>query len=137
MRAGRDRKGRGDQRRRPTARRRPGRQMMGTAGVAVVLVVVGAVAAGCSSSPSRSVSASELRSYVAAVDRIRLPVNQLLTEADPILNGFKTKKISPQTASDQMGALETRFAAYTVDINALHRSNARLKKLNDLYARRF
>jgi uncharacterized phage infection (PIP) family protein YhgE len=111
--------------------------MMGTAGVAVVLVVVGAVAAGCSSSPSRSVSASELRSYVAAVDRIRLPVNQLLTGADPILNGFKTKKISPQTASDQMGALENRFATYAVDINALHLSNARLKKLNDLYAHTF
>ena len=100
-------------------------------------MTVAAVTTGCSSSPSGSVSAGELRSYVAHVDRIRLPVNRMLNEADPILEGFRSGKISPQTASDEMGALEMRFASYTVDINALHPSNTRLRKLNALYAHTF
>jgi hypothetical protein len=102
-----------------------------------VVLTVGVAAAGCSSSTQPGVSARELRTYVGQVDRIRLPVNRLLTGADPILDGFHSGKLSPQAASDRMGALETRFAGYTVDINALHPGNARLEKLNELYAHTF
>ncbi|MHB8506920.1 MAG: hypothetical protein ACYDEN_14580 [Acidimicrobiales bacterium] len=107
-----------------------------------LLMVVGLIAVGCSSGPAssgagQSVSAGELRAYVTEVDRIRLPVNQLLTQADPILSAMRDGAISPQTASDRMGALEMRFATFTVDINALNPQNARLKRLNALYAHTF
>jgi hypothetical protein len=103
----------------------------------VALVGLGALATGCSSGSTTPVSAGELRSYIADVDRIRLPVNQLLEGADPIFDALSSKKISAQTAADRMGALEGRFARYTVAINALDPSNPRLKSLNALYAHTF
>jgi hypothetical protein len=99
-----------------------------------ILAAVGLLCVGCSSSPGPSVSAGELRTYVAQVDRIRLPVNRLLTQADPILNAVNNRTISAQAASDRMNALEMRFAEYTVDINALNPPNERLRKLNAPYA---
>lgn len=92
---------------------------------------------GCSSGTGTAVSDGELRTYVGEVDRIRLPVNQLLEEADPILDAFNSGKISPQTAADRMGALEARFASYTVAINALDPANPRLRSLNAVYAHTF
>src|ERR1700728_2297247 len=54
--------------------------------------------------------------YMGEVEPIRLAVNKLLGGADPILEAFHDRRISPRRASLRMGALERRFAAYAVDI---------------------
>jgi hypothetical protein len=102
------------------------------------------VAAGCASTAATgsssattdapSVSAADLRGYVAAVEKVRLPVNALLEGADPILDAYHQKKITPAAASGRMSALEQRFADYTVDINALEPTNPVLRELHTPYA---
>ena len=83
---------------------------------------------------SSSVSADELRSYVTQVERVRLPVNQLLNGADPILEAYHDKTITPAVAAQRMGDLETRFAGYLLEVNAIEPSNRALAELNTPYA---
>jgi hypothetical protein len=80
------------------------------------------------------VPAAELQAYVAAVEQLRLPVNQLLAEADPILTGRADHTMTPTAAAAAMDALERRFATYATDINALVPSNGVLARLNQPYA---
>jgi hypothetical protein len=75
-----------------------------------------------------------LVSYLQQVEPIRLAVNRLLEGADPILSAYRDGRASPQQASLRMGALERRFAAYTVDMAALQPATAQLRSLNDPYA---
>jgi hypothetical protein len=82
-------------------------------------------------------SAAALRAYLAAVEPIRLGVNQLLNDADPILEGYRTKKLTGAQASASMGGLEQTFANYTVEINALEPSDPTLRSLNAPYAHTF
>ncbi|MGH9096593.1 MAG: hypothetical protein ACRDWB_04150 [Acidimicrobiales bacterium] len=106
-------------------------------GLAVLLAGCGGVASSTTLSLSSSPvppSAAEVRTYVAQVERVRLPVNQLLQGADPILDGFRTQAITPQAAGDQMSALENRFAAYVVAAESVNPQNATLRKLNAPYA---
>jgi hypothetical protein len=79
-------------------------------------------------------SAADVRAYFARVEPVRLGVNKLLLEADPILDGFRAHTITPQAASDQMSALEQRFASYVVAAEAIDPGNAVLRKLNAPYA---
>jgi hypothetical protein len=80
------------------------------------------------------VTAADLGHYVAAVERIRLPVNQLLGQADPILDADHDHAISPTVASQRFGALEEHFASYLLAISALHPADATLRTLNRGYA---
>ncbi|HEY8673038.1 MAG TPA: hypothetical protein VIM76_04700 [Candidatus Dormibacteraeota bacterium] len=80
---------------------------------------------------------AELSTYLAAVEPIRLAVNQLLNGADPVLEGYRTKKLTAAQASAQMGALEETFATYTVDINALEPVDPVLRSINAPYAHTF
>ena len=86
------------------------------------------------SASSTGVTASELQAYVKQVEAVRLPVNDLLEGADPILDAAHDRKITPAVASGRMSALEQRFAQYTVDVNAIAPSNAVLAKLHAPYA---
>jgi hypothetical protein len=99
---------------------------------------LGALLAGCGggagSTASGPPSAADIRTYVAQVERFRLPVNHLLGGADPILEGFRTHAITPQQAGDQMSALEQHFATYVVAAEAVSPPNAALRKLNAPYA---
>lgn len=110
-------------------------------GAGVVLAACGGTAAGLTTSRSNGTgtsggppSAAAVSAYVAQVEPVRLGVNQLLSGADPILDGFKAHTISPQAAGDQMSALEQRFATYLVTMEAIDPSNAVLRKLNAPYA---
>jgi hypothetical protein len=89
-------------------------------------------------SASATASAGDERaalvSYLRQVEPIRLAVNRLLEGADPILSEYRNGRISPRQASLQMGALERRFAAYTVDIAAIQPATAQLRSLNAPYA---
>jgi hypothetical protein len=106
-----------------------------------VVGLVALVATGCSSATSSSSSAShpgvtaaELRAYVAEVEAVRLPVNAVLNQADPILEAAHDKTITPAEASARMSALERHFATYLLDVNALQPTNRVLAELHAPYA---
>jgi hypothetical protein len=80
------------------------------------------------------VSASDLRSYIAAVERVRLPVNTLLDRADPILNAYHRHKITPATASAEFDALEETFAGYAVQAQQISPPDITLQAVNEPYA---
>jgi len=82
-------------------------------------------------------TASELKSYLATIEPIRLGVNALLNNADPIIEGFKSKKLTDAEASAQMGALEQSFATFTVEANALQLADPALAAINAPYAHTF
>jgi hypothetical protein len=107
-------------------------------GMASVLAGCGDAASASSSTNGSGVSgmpsAADIRAYVARVEPVRLGVNQLLLGADPILNGFRAHIITPQSAGDQMSALEQGFASYVVAAEAIDPGNAVLRKLNAPYA---
>ncbi len=81
-----------------------------------------------------AVSGAALHSYLAEVQPVRLSVDELLEDADPILDAYTSHRITSQQASDQMTRLERRFAAYTVQIAAVAPSNATLARINAPYA---
>ncbi|HVC03722.1 MAG TPA: hypothetical protein VND88_03510 [Candidatus Acidoferrales bacterium] len=107
--------------------------------VAIALMVLGLSACGQSSSATAhpATTAAELKSYLATIEPIRLGVNELLNNADPIIAGFKDKKLTDAQASAQMGALEESFATYTVEVNALHPADSTLAEINAPYAHTF
>ena len=81
-----------------------------------------------------AVSVSSLRSYLAAVEPIRLGVNQLLENADPVIAEYRDHHLSGAQAATAMGRLEQSFAAYMVDINGLRPSDPSLADINAPYA---
>jgi hypothetical protein len=110
--------------------------------LAVALALTTATLGGCGGgSTSGRVSAGQERaalvSYLQQVEPIRLAVNRLLEGADPILSAYRDGRISSRRASLRMGALEQRFAAYTVDMAALQPATAQLRSLNDPYAQTY
>jgi hypothetical protein len=92
---------------------------------------VGLVLTACGPSGA---SASALQSYMAAVEPLRLGVNHLLEEADPILSSYRDHRFSGDQAAAAMGSLEQSFATYMVEINALQPSDATLAGINASYA---
>lgn len=71
---------------------------------------------------------------MAEVEPIRLRVNKLLDGADPILEEFHDRRISPSEAAQRMGRLEQRFAGSAVDIAAVDSPSPQLRALNAGYA---
>jgi hypothetical protein len=105
----------------------------------VALALTTATLGGCGGGSTLGrVSARQERaalvSYLQQVEPIRLAVNRLLEGADPILSAYRDGRIPSRQASLRMGALERRFAAYTVDMAALQPATAQLRSLNDPYA---
>lgn len=81
-----------------------------------------------------SVSVSSLRSYLAAVEPVRLGVNRLLENADPVIAGYRDHHLSGEQGATVMGRLEQSFARYMVEINGLQPSDAMLAAINAPYA---
>ncbi len=106
----------------------------------VVLVLTVATLCGCGGDISVSTHVppngerAALMSYLRQVEPIRLAVNRLLNGADPILSAYHDHRISPRQASLRMGALERRFAGYTVDMATLQPTTAQLRAVNAPYA---
>jgi hypothetical protein len=86
---------------------------------------------------SDSDSAQALRTYLKAVQPIRLGVNDLLEGADPILEGYRDGTLTGQHAADAMDGLEREFAAATVAINAVRPSDPTLARIHRPYARTY
>jgi hypothetical protein len=87
-----------------------------------------------SSCVQSGVSATALRSYLRSVEPIRLGVNRLLEDADPILDAYREHFIDPRQAAAAMDRLERRFASYTVDVNALKPADPTLAGIHAAYA---
>jgi hypothetical protein len=68
------------------------------------------------------------------VEPIRVAVNRLLGQADPILEAYHDHGASPAQAGRRMGQLERRFAAYTVTVAAIEPATAQLRGLQAEYA---
>jgi hypothetical protein len=108
------------------------------AGAATVLIT------GCGSGPAgrgpaggpagSAISAGQLRGYVTAVEAVRLPVNRLLDEADPILDAYHDHRITPAVAAQRMGAMEQEFAALAVEMDTITPANPALARINAPYA---
>lgn len=80
------------------------------------------------------VSSSALRSYVKSVEPIRVGVNRLLEGADPVLDAYRERRITPDKAVVAMAHLERQFATATVEINGLRPSDSTLRRVNAPYA---
>lgn len=108
------------------------------AGAATVLITgcgSGQAGHGPADGPAGSaISAGQLRGYVAAVEAVRLPVNRLLDEADPILDAYHDHRITPAAAAQRMGAMEQEFAALAVEMDTITPANPALARINAPYA---
>jgi hypothetical protein len=72
--------------------------------------------------------------YLRQVEPVRLAVNRLLEEADPLLSAYRRGHLSPARAALQMEHLERRFADYTIDIAAISPETPQLRSLHATYA---
>jgi hypothetical protein len=80
------------------------------------------------------VTARQLEDYVARVEPARLAVNDLLEDADPILDAYRSRRITPAVASRRMGDLEARFARQLVAVEAIHPAQPALEAIHRPYA---
>lgn len=80
---------------------------------------------------------SALETYLRQIEPIRLAVNRLLSQADPILRAYHQGRASPADAERRMGRLERRFAAYTVALAAIAPATPQLRTLHAAYAQTY
>jgi hypothetical protein len=105
---------------------------------ALLCLLLGGCGGGSGSAAASTESErTALSEYMQEVEPVRLAVNRLLERADPILSAFSQGRISPRVASRRMGALERRFAAYTVDVAAIRAATPQLRSLHAIYAHTF
>src|SRR2546421_2239185 len=109
----------------------PGRRSIVAAAIVAALSLVGC---GGQSADRGTPSPRALISYVQRVEPIRLAVNRLLDQADPILEGYRRHRLSPKEAGRRFDRLERRFAGYTERIAAIEPANAVLAHLPRPYA---
>jgi hypothetical protein len=75
-----------------------------------------------------------LERYMSQIEPLRLAVNRLLNGADPILAAFREHRITRKQAAQRIGALELRFAAFTVKVNEVQPTTPSLRALQAEYA---
>jgi hypothetical protein len=112
--------------------RRPTRAL---AAGCLCIVALGGCASQTGTAPStQRAGGAAIEHYIGEVEPIRLAVNKLLGDADPILDAFHDRRIVPAEAARRMGQLELRFAGYAVDIAEVDPPSAQLRALNAGYA---
>ncbi|MGZ4274890.1 MAG: hypothetical protein ACXVRP_14155, partial [Solirubrobacteraceae bacterium] len=110
----------------------PGRRSI--AASAILAAVLSTGGCGGDSGDRGTPSRRALVSYMQRVEPIRLAVNRLLDQADPILEAYRGHRISPKEAGRRFDRLERRFAGYTERIAAIEPKNAMLAQLHRPYA---
>lgn len=90
--------------------------------------------AGADPSAARVHPRAALESYLRQVEPIRLAVNRLLTQADPIIAAYHDHDASPARAGREMGGLERRFADYAVEVAEIDPATPQLSVLHAAYA---
>ena len=102
------------------------------------LVIAGALLlAGCGADTSTQDRRQGLEEYVAAVQPIRLGINELLDKADPILAGYRDGDLSAAQAQRRMGRLERGAANYAVRIAEVEPVPDEMRAAQDAYAHTF
>jgi hypothetical protein len=102
--------------------------------LAFALALLGA---GCGSDASTANHRQALEDYVAAVQPIRLGINQLLDQADPILEGYNDGDLSAAQATRRMGRIERGAAGYAVRIASVQDVPGEMRMAQDAYAHTF
>lgn len=87
----------------------------------VVAVAASAIAlAGCGADgDQRETARHSVDAYLTRIEPIRLGVNRLLDDADPILSAYRDHQLGARAARRRMAALERRFAVYARRIAAV------------------
>ncbi len=114
---------------------------------AAILAAAAAALAGCEGSGSSASTGSasadsaaidsaagQLRRYVAAVERVRLPVNDLLENVDPVTEAYAKHEIGAATAQRRLGRIERRFAGYAREAAEVTPVPAAMRAANRAYA---
>lgn len=91
-------------------------------------------AGGAQAEPGRTPPRTAIEAYLVQVEPIRLAVNRLLNQADPIIAAYHDHRVWPAAAGVRMGKLERLFAAYTVKVAAIEPGTAQLRVLHAAYA---
>jgi hypothetical protein len=114
-----------------TRRARAAGRLPALAAALTLAAVAGCGASGDASTPSPS---ARLRAYLAAVEKVRLPVNDLLDRADPILSAYADHDIGPGSARRRFSELERKFAGYATAAAEVKPVPAKLRATNRAYA---
>jgi hypothetical protein len=105
--------------------------------IAALVLASVVLAAGCGSDTSNEDRRRALEDYVAAVQPIRLGINELLDRADPILEGYDDGDLSTAQAERRMGRLERGVADYAVRIAEVEPVPDEMRAAQDAYAHTF
>jgi hypothetical protein len=93
--------------------------------------------AGCGSDTTTADRRQALEEYVAAVQPIRLGINELLDKADPVLEGYNDGDLSAAQAQRRMGRIERGEAEYAVRIASIDDVPDEMRAAQDAYAHTF
>lgn len=102
-----------------------------------VLAALALLAAGCGSDTTTADRRRALEDYVAAVQPIRLGINELLDQADPILEGYRDGDLTAAQAIRRMGRIERGAADYAVRIASIPDVPDEMRAAQDAYAHTF
>jgi hypothetical protein len=112
------------------------RRALATA-LSVIVAAAVLTASGCGSDTSTEDRRQALEDYVAAVQPIRLGINELLDKADPILEGYSEGDLSAAQAERRMGRIERGTADYAVRIAEVEPVPEEMRAAQDAYAHTF
>ena len=107
---------------------------------AISIAAAGALALlvlGCGADTTTADRRQALEDYVAKIQPIRLGINELLEQADPILEGYRDGGLSAKQAQRGMDRIEHGAASYAVQIAAVDDVPEEMKTAQDAYAHTF
>jgi hypothetical protein len=99
---------------------------------ALALLVVG-----CGADTTTAERRQALEHYVAEVQPIRLGINELLDQADPVLEGYRDGELSAARAERRLGRIERGTADFAVRIAAVQDVPEEMRAAQDAYAHTF
>jgi hypothetical protein len=105
--------------------------------VALATVASALTLIACGSDTTTADHRQALEAYVAKIQPIRLGINDLLDQADPILEGYRKGDLSAARAKRRMGRIERGAADYAVRIAALEPVPDEMRAAQGAYAHTF
>ena len=106
-------------------------------GPPLALALVALAVAGCGADTTTADRRQALEQYLTAVQPIRLGINELLDQADPILEGYRDGDLTAGQAKRRMGRIERGVARYAVRIAEVQPVPSEMRAAQDAYAHTF